>query len=151
MKFFYQRPLLSVLHKTLQTYHRHLLIKFEVTRVKSSDKDDVCKFLTLANFSPFSCVMTVLPSSIYDWRKSVLLPQSMMGIGFDVLSCNKKQQQLKQQLTYTNNHYFQKVETQRLIPTFKQEAYLRPCTLGLPKEALNLSHLTGSNSHKLRR
>lgn len=50
--------------------------------------------LTFANFSPFSVGITVLPSSAYDSRKSVLLPHSIMGMGFDVLSCKKEEKLL---------------------------------------------------------
>lgn len=81
--------------------------------------DNVYKFFTFANLSPFSSVMTVFPSSIYDWRKSILLPQSMMGIGFDVLSCKEKQEQFKHKATLrvkTTCHAY-KCRDSRLINT----------------------------------
>lgn len=66
----------------------HRLQLFHDNNVEIKGRDGgVC--LTLANFSPFSSETTVFPSSTYDWRKSILLPHSIMGMGFCVLSCKE--------------------------------------------------------------
>ena len=64
---------------------------------------------TLASFWPHSAEMTVLRSAVYSGRKSVLLPQSIMGIDFELLSCLKLQrihrsvlQNVKLLVTYIN-------------------------------------------------